>query len=174
MIRSPLLLQSDFCLKYEWHLYTTPPSTTSENANWGEKRSLLHRQMKDLILFLEYILFLTSSKNSMLISETQMQGRTYKSTICSAKIREGGLIGNYRWQQWKRKQASWFLRTAKENSVDREAAQNQEVSLEVCIGRKSWFWFSPSMLSFSLEPLSSPFTNRQSPYLLESVVGYGW
>lgn len=70
------------------------------------------------------------------------------------------MVGNYRWQQWKRKQASWFLRIAEQ--CHRGNAQNRQVSLEIYIWRTSWFWFPPCPLSSSAWPLSSPFTNSQS------------
>ena len=157
MIRSPLWCQSDFLLKYKWHLHTT---FSPWKCSLREKEILWHRQMKDLFFFWNISFSLQVLKlSACLLLRHKCRGRDRKDKLSflqrSGKVKK---TGKYRRQQWKRK-ASWFLRTAEEN-CDRGPAKNQEVSLE--IWRQSWIWFLSSILSSSIWPPSLPFTNPQS------------
>lgn len=145
------------------------PPPTSKNDNLGGKRSCGTDRWK-ISLFLEYFLFLTTSKNSnMLTSDTQVQGGYTKVQSVCKDQRRWTLVGNYRWQQWKRKQARWFLRTAEENSVTWKLPRTKKYP---------WKFVMEGNLDSGFRLPCFPLPQGPSHHLLltllESVLGHGW
>lgn len=88
-----------------------------------------HRQTKDLFLFLEYFPFLTSSKNTSMVTFQRHKYRG-RDTKVQFILRRSGKVKNSSWKPqmaaMKNETSKLITKDSRSKLCDRQAAQNQE------------------------------------------------